>query len=349
MARTAESKPTTDSTPLVPQSATPAPPPEEIPKEKYRLPCDIYGLLLLRLVELASVKERESPPRAAKLKMFVAVMFYVVYCILAFGVMFFLMLVVSETMSRWEEDGFSDKHKKTMPEFTRMLHGMSRETSSDVDPVIVSTCEELHHVPRAYIYHLMIFLWTMRMWIEFKSARDWAMNMSLIETRTAASSASPLMSKDGCWIERVDRWIKAIILVFVVLVKIVICVLTLHIGCCFLMLQNSGFGIVLKVIAMQIVLGIDEQIIESLALREACKQLQDTAMKLSRRSAMMQKVYWYDGVGGIVFTALAALVTYYYTAVRFKDFMELRAACHMYLGQSSNFHWNDAVRTVFEM
>lgn len=324
---------------VLPRTGYKVAPADEAPKankQKEQLSCDVYGFLTLRLCEMWSRGRIQPPVRVPFLHIGVAIMFYVVYIVLTIGITLFLLVVVTDKMMTWKDSTFAESYKITMVEAGNTLFELAAKgviPSEDHHPGVTDklygTCQDLNGVPRVYIFYLLLFFWVMRMWNEFKSARDWCMNLWLLPRNTSDDNAP--MNEAGNEILCLTLWQKGVLLCFIVGMKLMVFAFVLHIGCVFLILQNSGFGIVLKVVAMQIILGIDEQIVDSLALREASKQLKATNLVLEHNRTMLQQIYWYDGVGGIVFTLLAMLVVLFYTNFRFRNLMYLRSACHAYL------------------
>eukprot|EP00429_Kryptoperidinium_foliaceum_P137661 CAMPEP_0176266942 /NCGR_PEP_ID=MMETSP0121_2-20121125/42905_1 /TAXON_ID=160619 /ORGANISM="Kryptoperidinium foliaceum, Strain CCMP 1326" /LENGTH=362 /DNA_ID=CAMNT_0017606993 /DNA_START=54 /DNA_END=1140 /DNA_ORIENTATION=- len=299
------------------------------------LPVDVYGLLALRILELWA--GRSIPNRVPWLHLAVAIVYYVLYIVLVFGVTIFLLVIVNKQAFQWEDSNFTPKHNMTVSaasDHLRAVMATDAVVNSTHHPGVsndlFATCRELNKVPQQYIYLLLhgVLLGDEDV-DELKSARDWIVNMLCVDTQVDPSQMT--MSPDGANILSVPTVLKVVIMLFVAFVKIVIFVLVLHICCVFLLMQTNGFALVIKVIAMSVVLGIDEQVVESLALREACQKLRSTNIQLRSDRTFLNKMYWYDGVGGMVFLSSAVLVVLLYTNVLFGDLMGLRKACNDYI------------------
>uniref|UniRef100_A0A6V0FTE4 Uncharacterized protein n=1 Tax=Zooxanthella nutricula TaxID=1333877 RepID=A0A6V0FTE4_9DINO len=298
-------------------------------EELATLPVDVYGYLTLRLAEVWA--RDHVPEKWAFLHLFMAFLLYALHLTLVIGIGVFLLVMSRVHMMKW-----SNELRDTSGDVAHAVAALrsaaeaGEASHTGVSDSLASLCQELNGVPRMYIFYILIFIWVMRLWPEIKSSRDYAYNIYRMETRKAPDQR--IVSEDRKTVLRLPLSCKIALFVLCFVVKMCVCLVTLHVGVAFLMLQNSGFGIVAKVVAMQIVIGMDEQVMTALALRGATDELRQAKFRLLSHpiGTFAQKLHWYDGVGSIAISLSGCLIVYFYTNYWFKENMSLRAACQAY-------------------
>merc|ERR1712176_722053 len=128
-----------------------------------------------------------------------------------------------------------------------------------------------------------------------------------------------------------DPVIKIVSFVTIPLIQLIIWMVITCLGCRFLLIQASGAALVMKVVAMQIVLGIDEMIVSSIALHKVCQRLGKTRILLMKLNhGTLDRMYWFDGVGSVVFALFNVGIVLFFVDFLYGDLTHFRRACLAY-------------------
>lgn len=172
-------------------------------------------------------------------------------------------------------------------------------------------------------YYLMIFIWYTKMTSEFRDAISFGRKIVHLPN----SEDGEVFDKGRTIIVALQRWQKAVVLTFTVLVRIIIATVIMYSGGKFIMLQTSTLTLILKSLCMKFVIELDEMFLKSFTTSDAKEKLKN--VKLSVAASHSWEL-WDSGLGGLVCIAFPAACCALFCFFVFGGLMDLRVACHEY-------------------
>jgi hypothetical protein len=298
-------------------------------RSKVAVSDSVYGLFMLRLVQGWHVGFRNMEMGSLFTRQLHAFLLYGLNLAMQGCALIFLLGVAEDLERPWERNHFLNHYNvSTADAAVQMDTAVAYGRPDVVLEEFVSLCRVQTQVPHPNIYIMMVFWWMAFMMKEIRAIER--VFQAIWQLDTAADSSQKLMSEDGCIIA-LTIWQKVVFMIVNPMVKSCIAFPLAYAGCKFLVLQTQPLSLIVKSLAMQLVLGLDDLLIASLASDRIQSQIKN--MKFLRHGfedEMLEKVHWHEGLGGLVYLAISLAVVFCFFFFVFFDLMSFRNSCHAY-------------------
>jgi hypothetical protein len=302
---------------------------------------DVYGLLMFRIVGtshwLHNRNAKPVHPFQHYSRLLSSVFLYLVNVLMQGSVIVFLIDITEMAENKWESHTFKSEYNMTLSRVSQELFAAVRQGSRNVTfhgelvPLeghssIFSLCEEQLHVKFILVYYVMIFWWVVFMIKELKTIRSW---FAVLFCRSVHGQ-STVMDEDETLVRKTTRPVQILLILCGPVVKLCIAVPLTFVGAKFLLLQVSPLSLIMKVLALQLVIGLDDLLVSSLTTHTCHQELEQAKIHVVSRPAPTNAIQWDNGVGDVVWAILALLLTLLFTEILFGDIMQFRRACDAY-------------------
>jgi len=291
-------------------------------EEHFDLAADTYDFFALRLLEFFSKSSKDTTQYLHLLHAFTLWSFnlFLQGCIV---------LVVwkgsDELEAPWSDAAWQDSFGMTLQEAGQTLLDAVKtgsEIKLDKSADLLKKCKVQTGISTDLIYYVMICIWLVNQFKEFKRCRDWW--KCLWEVSPMTEERTTILDEEKKTVQCMPIWLKTLCFFVVPFVKFVVFLPTTFVG--------------FKFLALQLVLSIDELLISALALRTASKRINVIKIRHMEQDDNCGIKYWYDGVGGLAYLTVICGLTFAGLEIYYGGLMFFRRSCRSYdafLGQQA--------------
>jgi len=203
-------------------------------------------------------------------------------------------------------------------------------------PALLEACVQQnadHAHTMFWIYYVTLTFWLMTMVTEIKEAVWLAIHIMGIHTKhpltvTGEHNPKKLFHEDVA-IVRLETWMKGVLVMLIPFFKLGVALVLTYVGCSYLILSTNVTDMVIKTVALQFVIRMDDVAAESLLTMGDIDELRSVKLhtawgRPSRRSL------WDRGLGGMFFIFIIAMSLLIMTTFIYGDVFSFRYACGEY-------------------
>jgi len=299
-----------------------------VEEERFDLMADTYEFCALRLTEFCSANEKQT---VHYLHLLHATTLWALNLFIQGSIVFVVWGASNDLERPWSDEVWEQSFGMTLKSAGEELLDAIRSGSKldfDNSAKLLQKCDEQTGISTDLIYYIMIFIWLTNQMKEFKRVRDWW--KMLWEVSPMTLERTTIVDTEKKVVQAMPIWLKVVLFIVVPFAKFVVFVPTTFVGFKFLALQTVAFAVVMKAVALQLVLSIDEMLIQSLALRTATKSISATKILHEKNDDNCGIKYWYDGVGALIYLIGICFFTFLGLEVYYSSLMFFRRSCRSY-------------------
>lgn len=306
---------------------------------------DTYSQLMLRLVQFCDVSCSINA-----LQLVHALLMYVLSIFVEIVMTSFVLLGTHQMEKQVLDELARTTYNMTLAEGAELLRAVAHHDvpTSSMTEGALKLCRSQLRVGVNNITPIMIGCWIMFVFQELRSAVWFLIHLCGADTNTGSLDDGsidlpedhPLYgtmmrydSEDDTVnpfrIQRITPCLRIVLLILIPLMRIVIGLTVTFAGIRFIVHQTEPLKMVLKTICMKFVFRIDELLIKSTSTATTREDLKKSRF-LTSLAQPKENSTWERGVGGMVYTIIIIVVTYFATFVMFGDFMAFREGCFLY-------------------
>lgn len=218
---------------------------------------DVYAFMATRFLEFLDPETRRLSSCPA-LRLLHAVLLYLVNAVVQVSLTYVLFLRTSDAKQDWIS--FEKSVDQSARDAAETVMRAATAGQNLTEPFITMCTTQIESQKCIIFYYFMVFVWFARMTAEFQSCvRDMKY---LSEIRTADLKVVRT-EKGEVLIKAMAQWQKILLFCSSVLIRFFIAAVIMYSGGKFIILQTGTVTIIIKALAMQLVIGIDEMFFHS--------------------------------------------------------------------------------------
>lgn len=293
---------------------------------------DAYGCLVLRLVEWWDPRDVTAYPLLATMH---GVVLWSVNLLFQGSIALALLQLAENLETHWEPATFQEELNMTSHAAVALLEqarqAPDQARAEEIVPAaVLEKCASAVGA-RKMFYAIMLFLWFSRNYGELEKACVQVHRLLAVQTRQGTEH---ILSADKHVIEKLEPWMKVVLIMVSPLTKLVITLAVAYAGIKFISMQHSEVPLILKALCMQFVVTIDELLFTLTTKRtqEFVKMARLRSVKVNKPEGKedQKSNAWDSGLGGFAHLALSALVAVLVMKVLFRALFNFRVACNEY-------------------
>lgn len=293
-----------------------------------------YNNLVLRLVQIWNKGDAVSDGQGIKAlhAFFVFVISEGLLCVLAM----LIMLISVEQESPMKDETMQQQFGMSKDKIIRALLTAATGTHPTLPGALAqskglrSECAEQAGVRYLRAYDLFIWIWFVSVFGRFRNQIAWIYHVSQVKSRS--STRKGLFNEEGTRVKYLDGWMRAILIFFIGLPKLLIIIGVGYAGATFLMLTTHPSLLVTKVLILQWLFLVDNMILRGLTPDMTIEEIQNVSLQTTDASLeAFPETTWQAGRGGFVWLLITACSALLFVHYQFAELMAFRRGCMRYI------------------
>jgi hypothetical protein len=318
-------------------------------KQEVDLHVDTYSWLLLTLVKFWSRRRDEDHrdeddmdslalAEVTHLGLIHATFVWAGSIILAICVIVFFQVANMTLSVAISDDFFKEKYHLTLGAAAQALSSAAASGVAHSPADVLQACStQAAWSNMIWIYYVTLTFWLMTMVTEIKESAWLAIHIMGVEnkkpyTDDGRPNGQPLIEEDDDYkgsIQRLQSWQKGFLLFIVPTFRVIISLVLTYVGAEYLIMSTEVKEMVLKTVALQFVIKMDNVAADGLLTLGNIEELHKVKM-LTKYGHPHRDSPWDRGIGGVVYLVVVGVMFMWMTKFAYGDLFHFRYACGEY-------------------